>query len=379
MPRVPGYPSAASQGQNTMTSTVQCPQCGVGLNVPDSAAGRKLRCPKCATMFAAPGARSGGPADSALADPSPASTIFPTRKGQASSGDFPTTGRRASSGSVELPASTPAGGGRSGDFDLPSSPAPLRETFDLPLLGEDSPKSSPNKAKPPVAADALALFQDEPKANRKLTAAEARSKPRRCPSCGGVVGVGMSLCNTCGLDLDTGQRITPLDILDDEMPAAPRADLPPMGVLFVGGLSAMINLLLSVISLVAWAKGEGGGFAFLLVVFCFGIYASVQFLRRKAIRPLFLALGLGVGIGVVYLIALPIWKANVEPDSIFEDPGVAATSPAEPFDPDAPRIKNLADQLDMNKITWGIAVLLSYAAVSVYLNSPGIKRQFNRR
>ena len=376
MSRVPGYTNAASLGQTIMTSTVQCPECGVVLNVPASAAGRKLRCPKCATKFAAPAAGSSiGPADSAFAGPGPDSTMFPTRKGPASSGDLDLPARRGSSGSIDLPTSRPAGGGGHGDFDLPTASGPLRETFDLPLLAEASPKSSPAQGKAP--ADALALFQDEPKANRKLQGAEARAKVRRCPGCGGVVGVGMSLCNTCGLDLDTGRRVDVLDVLDDEMPSAPVSDMPPMGVLFVGGLTAMINLLLSVISLVAWAKGEGGGFLFLLVVFAFGIYASTQFLRRKAIRPLFLALGLAVGIGVVYLIVLPIWEANVESDAAPVNPGIA--SPADPFDPDAPRITNLADRLDMNKITWGIAVLLSYAALSVYLNSPGVKRQFNKR
>ena len=33
----------------------------------------------------------------------------------------------------------------------------------------------------------------------------------------------------------------------------------------------------------------------------------------------------------------------------------------------------------MNQITWGIAMLLSYAALSVYLNSPSIKREFHKK
>src|SRR6185312_10445203 len=223
MARVPGYPNAASLGQNTMTRTIQCPECGVVLNVPESALGRKLRCPKCATKFAAP---SASPADSVIAESGPSSTMFPTEKGPASSGDFGQSPPRPGSSSLELPNRSP--GGSSGDFDLPSSPAPLRETFDLPLLSEDLPRSSPkNQAKAPVAADALALFQDEPKSNRKPKGAEARAKARRCPSCGGVVSIGMSLCNTCGLDLDTGQRVAPLDVFDDEMLVAPRAETPP--------------------------------------------------------------------------------------------------------------------------------------------------------
>ena len=63
MARVPEYPTAASVGQKTMTRTIQCPHCGVVLNVPESAAGRKLRCPKCSTKFATPSASAwyGGP------------------------------------------------------------------------------------------------------------------------------------------------------------------------------------------------------------------------------------------------------------------------------------------------------------------------------
>ncbi len=188
----------------------------------------------------------------------------------------------------------------------------------------------------------------------------------------------MSLCNTCGLDLDTGQRIAPLDVFDDDMPAAPRSEMPAMGLLFVGMVSVLINLILAVASLIA-SRSQGSGMLCLMIVWIFGIYASVQFLRRKSIRPLFLSLGLGAAIGVVYLIALPIWDANMGTD-VVANPPVAPKSP-DPVDPDAPVIPNLTDQLEkngMNQIAWGIAMLLGYAALSVYLNSPSIKREFNK-
>jgi len=161
------------------------------------------------------------------------------------------------------------------------------------------------------------------------------------------------------------------------MPSAPRLETPPLGVLFVGSLCAIANLLLSVASLIAWHKGQGPGVLMLLVVWIFGIYASVQFLRRKSIRPLFLALALGVAIGVVYLIILPIWEVNAGIEIVPNNPEGA---PA-PFDPEAPQIRNLADQLEpyMTRITWGIALMLSYAALSVYLNSPSMRREFNKR
>jgi hypothetical protein len=381
MARAPGDHHTASLGQKTMTHTIQCPECGVVLNVPDSAAGRKLKCPKCATKFSAP---TFNPADSAIAESGPDSTMFPTRKGPPSSGDFDLPPRAGSSGSIELPTSTPKKSRKTsdfdlptaspkkkasspGDFDLPVSSGPLGDTYDLPLLSDDLPVKGPTKG--PAPTDALALFQDEPKANRKPKGAEARAKARRCPSCGGVVGVGMSLCNTCGLDLDTGQRIAPLDVFDDDMPAVQRAEVPPMGVLFVGTFTVLVNVMLAIISLVA-SRSQGSGMLCLLVVWIFGIYASVQFLRRKSIRPLFLALGLIAAIGSVYLIALPIVDANM---------GTVDLPPVNTADPDAPLVANLATQLNMNRIAWGIALLLGYAALSVYLNSPPIKREFAKK
>src|SRR5262245_12569458 len=37
-----------------MPIPVSCPSCGTGLKAPDTAAGRRVKCPKCATPFAVP-------------------------------------------------------------------------------------------------------------------------------------------------------------------------------------------------------------------------------------------------------------------------------------------------------------------------------------
>ncbi len=79
-------------------------------------------------------------------------------------------------------------------------------------------------------------------------------------------------------------------------------------------------------------------------------------------------------IGTVYLIALPIWDANVGTDV------PANPRRVNPADPDAPqRREPRRSSSNMNRITWGIAMLLGYAALSVYLNSPPIKREFTKR
>ncbi|WP_435005519.1 hypothetical protein P12x_003365 [Tundrisphaera lichenicola] len=182
----------------------------------------------------------------------------------------------------------------------------------------------------------------------------------------------MSLCNTCGLDLDTGQRVV-VDILDDEMPVAVRPPSPSMGVIFVGSLCAVGFLLLSVISIVAWLKGQDGA-QFLLIVWLFGIYGAVQFLRRKSMRLLFVALSLAAGVGAVTLIALPIFQANMATAAA----PITDADLVNPEDPEAPHIRPITDRLDMNRISWGIFMLLGYAGLSVYLNSPAMRREFRR-
>ncbi len=346
----------ASVGQKTKQRTVRCPRCSIELNLPESALGRRLKCPQCDTKFTAP------TADSPSNFEEGSSLYLPVRE-------------TSSSGSLELPSF-----GGSGDIELPSSSAPLRETFDLPLLSEHSAparsKPSPKTVAPAAGdvGDAMALFKDEPKSNRKPKGAEARAQARRCSSCSSIVPAGMSLCSRCGLDLDTGQRIEPLDVFDDEAPVAYRAPAPPMGVMIVGSVCAFGFLLLSMVSLIQWNGGIQGA-QFLLVIWMFGLYGAVQFLRRKSIRPMFLALSLAVGVGSIYLIALPIYYANMPPEVVVSDP----TPMSNPVDNlDGPQIRPITENLNLNRITLGIGSLLAYSALGIYLNSPGLRRHFKR-
>ena len=267
---------SASAGPTAKQRTLRCPHCSIELNLPESALGRRLKCPKCESKFVVPAAEPAGSFDAG------SSLYLPIREG--------------SSGSNELPSF----GGSSGAVELPTSLAPLRETFDLPLMTEGTPR--PKSASGPAAAaksgvgDAMALFQDEPKSNRKPKGAEARAQARRCSSCSSVVPAGMSLCSRCGLDLDTGQRAATLDVFDTDMPVVHRRPAPPLGVLLVGSFCAFGFLLLSMISLISWAGGTQGA-QFLLVIWMFGLFGAVQFLRRKSIRPIFVALSLSTGVG----------------------------------------------------------------------------------
>jgi DNA-directed RNA polymerase subunit M/transcription elongation factor TFIIS len=327
-------PLNALHGPDVMPRTIQCPNCGVVLNVPEAAAGRRLKCPKCATKFTASG------------------ETVPTRPPSSS----PSVSDYRGPSSVTLDSSS-----SHGDLDLPTAPGSLRETFDLPLLGEDLP-SFPGG---PSNADAMALLKPEGPARKRPTAAEGRSRDRRCPTCGSIVHRGMSLCNTCGLDLETGTRI---DLTEDigTMPAPLRDTGPTIGGWIVGGLSICAGVIFSIVSLIEWQKGQAG-YLFLIPVCLFGVYAAVQFLRSRSVRLLIVALTIGVGVDVVALIVLPVLEAltHVEPVKINQPDADAEIA-----------FRNPADQLDQNKLMLGIMLIVSYAAISVYLNSPGVRRKF---
>jgi hypothetical protein len=336
-------PLHAPHGTQVMPRTIQCPNCGVVLNVPEAAAGRRLKCPKCATKFTA----SGEPV------PPPSSGTLPSGSGMGSGMSDPST--------VTLPST----GRGHGDFDLPTAPGTLRETFDLPLLGEDLPSSVSRS----MSADPLSLLKPEPEVRRKPNAAEGRSKARRCPTCGGFVPQGMSLCNTCGLDLETGTRIDLTEDLDT-IPPPPRNLGPTIGNWIVGGLSICVSVIFSIVSLIQWSAGAPG-YLFLIPVCLFGVYAAVQFLRSRSVRLLIVALTIGVGVDVVALIVLPVADAFTSVEEVKNaQPGQDADF----------AFLNPADQLEKSggqrKLTFGIMLLVSYIAVSVYLNSPGVRRQF---
>jgi hypothetical protein len=308
------------------------------LNIPEEAAGKRLKCPKCGTKFHAEVAGTAAGIsvhDAAPADPSSQEI----RRGH-------------------------------GDVDLPTAAGNLRETFDLPLLGELAAESQPKKAARP-AGDALALFDDGPKPSAKRpTGAEARAKARRCPTCGGHIPAGMSICQTCGLDLETGMRVG----LDEDLAPPPpvQAVSLPLHVMLVGGICALGGALLAAFSTYQSFQGEPG-WRWFVPVCGFAVFAAVQFLRGKSPKMLLAALTLGAVLNVVGLIVMPIVYANMETKVVQRIPS--------PDDPDAVDevIQPITERLNTDRITTGILLLVAYALVSVYLISPSANRQVGRR
>jgi hypothetical protein len=85
------------------------------------------------------------------------------------------------------------------------------------------------------------------------------------------------------------------------------------------------------------------------------------------------ALTLGVVVDLMTLIALPIIQAN------FSDQIVELNVKSTDID-DAPvKIKPLEERLDSRRIQAGVGVLLAYAALSMYLMSPAVKKYMNSR
>jgi hypothetical protein len=283
-------------------------------------------------------------------------------------GQYPSTERSdhdaSPDSSMELPKRPPKG---HGDVSLPTAAGDLRETFDLPLLTEAA--STPAHGTKPHAADALALFDERKPAPRRPSAAEGRAKARRCPTCGSVVPAGMSICGKCGLDLESGTRVQ-LD--DDLMPEAPKpVATAPLPVTVIALVSMLGSLILAVYSAVQWRNGVAGCQYFVLICL-FGAYAGFHLLRGHTAKLLLVALTLGAMIDVVALIALPIFKANEQTKVVSVQPN--------PHDPDAETIaiEPITERLDSQRLSMGIAILLLYAAVSVYLVSPGVRRHYGR-
>jgi hypothetical protein len=313
------------------------------LNVPDQALGKRLKCPKCGTRFVL----------SAGAEGSPESTVLLSSTNRPPSSQDSMVTRQSSAEA------------------MPTAPGDLRGTFDLPLLNEVAASSGvgTKTSKAPASQqtnDALALFDDPKPAKRRPNPAEARSQARRCPTCGGVVPVGMSICSKCGLDLESGSRVS---LEDDLVPPAPPAPSVPLPIYVIGGISFLASLIFTVAAISLWIRGFSG-YEYFVPLCLFAVFASVQFLRRKSMKLLVIAMSLGLAINIVALIAMPIYFANIETKA------VQRSGPIDDPDQADLAITSVVDQLDTQSLTLGIILILLYAGVSVYLLSPQVRRHF---
>jgi hypothetical protein len=326
-----------------MPRTIQCNNCGVVLNLPPHVkAGKRLKCPRCATKFVV-----------SETDASSMSTVPGTSDAAPTSFDL-----------EKLPPILD---------DLPNatSEGDLRDTFNLPLSGGTAAQRGETVAHP-ATADAAALFADHGPSKRKITAAEARSRARRCSHCGSGVPAGMSICPTCGTDQETGMRVG----LEDDLAPPPPARLqgPPLDIAIIGGICATGGIILSLLSVIQSTRGQSSlehyGWLVVALVGAFGVFACVQLIRGKSAKALMLALTLGVVVNLIGMVAYPIVKP------LLDDPESSIIRDGKPQDADASDlvIKPFEDRIDSQRVAVGSGVIVLYAALSLYLMSPRVKK-----
>jgi hypothetical protein len=323
-----------------MALTTKCPECQTVLNLPDGAEGRRLKCPKCGTKFRA-GTPESRPRTSA-----------------------PGVGTAGPASSMMQAAPGPAVPPSSREVEIPFTSGDLRDTFDAGMLfGEEAGV----KPRAPKTADAAALFEDAGP-RRKESGGDAKKKARRCPSCGGVVPVGMSLCQHCGLDIDTGRRENVDEMLDEEpAPMGPAVKGPPIGIALIGSATLLISGILAIFSMV---KLPPNGAVPMAIVCLFGVFASVQFLRGKTAKLLLAALLIGGVVDIIGLIVMPAWQAN----QVSAD----ATVGVSPLDDEVVEVKPLDERIDFDKLMMGLIILGVDVAVLIYISTATIKRHFDK-
>lgn len=330
-----------------MPRTIACRECHVRLNLPaEVAAGKRLKCPRCGYRFVVTDVEA-----------SSASTL----PGMVDAADTQT---------FITPRKPPSGA----DLPTPVSEGDLRDTFDLPLVSAREAERS-GSVGDTHTANAAGLFADPGPSAKRISAAEARAKGRRCKHCGGLVPQGMSICTTCGTDQETGMRVG----LDDDLapPPPPRAQGPPLHISIIGTFCAAAAVILLVLAVVQSVRPQDTleyiCWIALALVSSFGVYAAVAFIRGKSVKLLMLALSLGVVVDLMTLIALPLVHAT------FVDQVVEINTHSTDIDAAPVRIKPLEERLDARRIQAGVGLLLVYAFLSMYLMSPPVKKYISSR
>jgi hypothetical protein len=256
------------------------------------------------------------------------------------------------------------------EVPIPTAEGDLRETFNLPLVGGREAERG-QAVSGPETADVGGLFADPGPSKRKTTAAEARAAARRCVHCGGVVPRGMSICVICGTDQETGMRVG----LDDDLapPPPPPSKGPPIHVTTIGFLCATASLIFLLLAIIQSTRSQSAlglpAWLALAMVPAFAIFASVEFIRGRSARLLLVALTLGAVVDVCGLVAWPI----VEVVTQDQDQIVSVVRPHADDDTNT-GIKPMEERLDTRRIMVGIALIVLYAVVSLYLISPPVKK-----
>ncbi len=143
----------------------------------------------------------------------------------------------------------------------------------------------------------------------------------------------------------------------------------PLTVSIMGAICLLGSVIFTIATASLWVRGFEG-FQYFVPICLFGVFASVQFLRQRTVKLLLMALTFGVAIDIVALIAMPIYRANVDTAD-----AVRTVSPVEPDKTDMV-IPSVVEKLDTQSLTVGIGLIAVYAGAAVYLLSPHVQRHF---
>jgi hypothetical protein len=71
-----------------------------------------------------------------------------------------------------------------------------------------------------------------------------------------------------------------------------------------------------------------------------------------------------VVINVLAMIILPVYMAVADVEVVQHEA-------------DGPAIRAATERLDTQKLSWGVTIVVGYAALALYLNSPPVRRRFH--
>ena len=103
---------------------------------------------------------------------------------------------------------------------------------------------------------------------------------------------------------------------------------------------------------------------------------TIRYLSQTEVHVYALSIGASVLLSFFpFLIVMLIIYANMATSAVpIGRDGIEVSSE----DPEASTIRPITDDLDLPRIYQGIASLLGYAVLAVYLNSPAMRRDFKR-
>ncbi len=163
--------------------------------------------------------------------------------------------------------------------------------------------------------------------------------------------------------------------LEDDLapPPPPRPQGPPLHISIVGGLCGTGALITMLSGVIMSTQGDPGiehyAWLVLAAVSAFAIFGCVQFLRGRSAKVLLLALTIGLGVDVLGLVAVPIIQPMLED----QDQIAKVVKPKELDESDV-EIKSFEERMNIRKIQLGVAGILIYAMLSVYLTSNPVKK-----